>query len=149
MKKICGIYKITNKLTGECYIGSSKDVKQRWRSHKAPSEHRRKSNKLYQDMDEIGIDSFEFEILEEVNPEELRIREDEYIRNLSPAYNTNFAVLDVEKRKASHKSALKVYYNQPCNYNGEILTLNALSLRFKRLGIPHPKIEAHKYIIAS
>ena len=29
MEKICAIYKITNTITGDFYIGSSKDVKQR------------------------------------------------------------------------------------------------------------------------
>lgn len=28
--KISGVYKITNIITNDCYIGSSKDVKRRW-----------------------------------------------------------------------------------------------------------------------
>ena len=51
----------------------------------------------------------------------------------------------------SHKEEMKQYYNQCnnrlCNFNGETLTLNALSKRFKRLGISHPKLEAKKYLI--
>lgn len=30
MEKICGVYKITNTVTGDFYIGSSKNAKQRW-----------------------------------------------------------------------------------------------------------------------
>ena len=41
----------------------------------------------------------------------------------------------------------KHYYNQLCQYNGEILTLNALRVRFKRNGIKHPITEAKKYLI--
>lgn len=26
----CGVYKITNKLTGECYIGSSKNIEKKF-----------------------------------------------------------------------------------------------------------------------
>lgn len=34
--KISGVYKITNKITGDFYIGSSKNIKRRWYSHKCP-----------------------------------------------------------------------------------------------------------------
>ena len=34
---ISGIYKITNAVTGDFYIGSSKDVKSRWSVHKCAS----------------------------------------------------------------------------------------------------------------
>ena len=36
--KISAVYKITNTVTGDFYIGSSKDVKQRWKEHKWPSK---------------------------------------------------------------------------------------------------------------
>ena len=29
-----GIYKITNKITGEAYIGQTNDIKRRWSEHK-------------------------------------------------------------------------------------------------------------------
>ena len=45
------------------------------------------------------------------------------------------------------KEAQKKYKNQLCSYNGETITLIALSSRFKRKGIPHPTQEAKKYII--
>ena len=32
-EKIIGVYKITNTITGDFYIGSSKDVKRRWKVH--------------------------------------------------------------------------------------------------------------------
>ena len=31
MEKIIGIYKIINTVTGDFYIGSSKDIKRRWK----------------------------------------------------------------------------------------------------------------------
>ena len=34
--KVSGIYKITNTITGEFYIGSSKNIRQRWYTHKIP-----------------------------------------------------------------------------------------------------------------
>ena len=40
MNKISAVYKIVNTITGDCYIGSSKDVKHRWANHKCPSKWR-------------------------------------------------------------------------------------------------------------
>ena len=33
MNKISAVYKITNTITGDFYIGSSKNVKKRWTNH--------------------------------------------------------------------------------------------------------------------
>lgn len=204
-KKICGIYKITNTVTNDFYIGSSKNVKRRWAAHKWPSVWNRYPNKqLYQDMKKYGADKFEFEILAEVEAEKLKEKEQQFIEKLQPVYNNyNANGLDIErqketKRKASnkynksdkgkeyrksdkgkeshrkasnkynksdkgkekrkeynksdkgkesHRKACNKYDNQLCYYNGETLTLNALSARFKRQGIPHPTLEAKKYLI--
>ena len=40
-----GIYKITNKINGHCYIGSSVDIKKRWRAHRAKSVRNKEDNK--------------------------------------------------------------------------------------------------------
>ena len=55
--------------------------------------------------------------------------------------------LNVERRKESHKEAQKKYDNQLCTYNGETITLNALRIRFKKLGIENPIQEAKKYLL--
>ena len=47
----------------------------------------------------------------------------------------------------AHKEERKQRNNQKCVYNGETLTLSALKQRFRKQGIPHPQIEAKKYII--
>ena len=63
---------------------------------------------------------------------------------MNPAYNSNNAKgLNIERRKEYKKE----YNNQLCFYNGETLTLNALSKRFQRAGIPHPVLEAKKYLV--
>ena len=90
--KISGVYKITNTITGDFYIGSSKNVKIRWESHKWPSTWKKYPNKqLYQDMQKYGIDKFVFEVLEVVEPEELKDAEQKFIENLQPTYNSNRA----------------------------------------------------------
>ena len=160
--KISAVYKITNTITGDCYIGSSKDIKRRWREHKWPSTwNKQPNNPLYKDMQKYGVDKFEFEIIEEVEAEKLKETEQEFIETLKPTYNDrNANGLDVgrhkeyqkeykktDKCKKTQKKARKKYQNQLCFYNGETLTLNALSTRFRRKGISHPNIEAKKYLL--
>ena len=164
--KISGVYKITNTITGDFYIGSSKDVKRRWREHKKPSSWKRYSNNpMYLDMQEYGKDKFDFQILAEVEPEHLKEKEQYFIELLKPAYNDrNASGWDIErykkaqkeaqkkyqksnKGKESHKKAQKEYDNQLCSYNVETLTLVALAARFRKAGIPHPQIEAKKYLL--
>ena len=160
--KISGIYKITNTVTGDFYIGSSKDIKKRWAAHKCPSRWKQyKNNPMYLDMQEYGKDKFVFEILEVVEPEELKDAEQKFIETLKPIYNNiNANGLNVERRKEyqkeyqktdeykkHQKKACNKYDNQLCCYNGEVLTLCALSTRFRRAGIPHSTIEAKKYLL--
>ena len=164
--KISGIYKITNTITGDFYIGSSKNVKRRLAAHKWPSKwNQYPNNPMYLDMKKYGVDKFEFEILEVVEPEKLKEAEQQFIERLKPTYNNyNAKGLNIERRKEynkkykkeynqsdkckeSNKKAQNKYNNQLCSYNGEILTLCALSTRFRRSGIPHPQIEAKKYLL--
>jgi len=72
MKKICGIYKITNKITSEAYIGQSVDIYDRWTKHKAPSHQK---YHLQYALDKYGVDNFTFEIIEECLPQNLDERE--------------------------------------------------------------------------
>ena len=156
--KIIGIYKITNTATGDFYIGSSKNVKQRWARHKCPSRWNEcPNNPMYQDMKNYGVDKFEFQVIAEVEAEKLKETEQHYIELLKPTYNNNRANgWDVERKKEWQKEYQKTdkckkynkeYRNQLCCYNGEVLTRSALSTRFRRAGIPHPQMEAKKYLL--
>ena len=177
--KISGIYKITNTVTGDFYIGSSKDVKHRWAVHKCQSKWNEcPNNPMYLDMKKYGTDKFVFQVLEVVEEGSLKVIEQKFIELLNPTYNSNRANgLDIERRKKYQKEYQKSdeykeyqkeyqkeynksdkgkeyqkeyhkeYDNQLCSYNGETLTLAALSMRFKKKGIPHPTQEAKKSII--
>ena len=156
--KICGIYKITNTITGDFYIGSSKDIKRRWESHKWKSTWKQHSNNpMYLDMIKYGLDKFAFEILAEVEEEKLKEKEQEFIETLKPTYNDrNANGFDFDKFKDYQKQYKKTnkckeyqkeYYNQLCSYNGETLTLCALSTRFRRQGLSNPVLEAKKYLL--
>ena len=162
MEKISAVYKITNTVTGDFYIGSSKNIKERWVYHKCPSTWNRYPNSpMYQDMKRYGTDKFVFEILAEVEIASLKEKEQEFIETLKPTYNQmNANGWDIKRRKKSqkeyqktdkgkesHRKASNKYYNQLCFYNGKTLTLCALSMRFLRQGISNPTQEAKKYLI--
>lgn len=149
MEKISAVYKITNTVTGDFYIGSSKDVKLRWMQHKRLSVWKKYSNNpMYLDMKKFGVDKFELQILAEIEIDKLKEVEQRFIEKLQPAYNNNRAKgLDVERYKKTHRKASNSYENQLCCYNNEVLTLATLSMRFIRAGISHPTVEAKKYLI--
>lgn len=149
--KISAVYKIINTITGDFYIGSSKNVKRRWAEHKRLSVWKRCSNNpMYQDMNRYGIDSFEFQVIEEVEIDKLKEAEQRFIEALKPTYNNyNAKGLDVERYIEAHRKASNNYENQICCYNNEVLTLATLSMRFIKAGIEHPTIEAKKYLIRS
>ena len=139
--KISGVYKITNTITGDFYIGSSNNVKRRLAAHKWHSRWKQyPNNPMYLDMRKYGVDKFIFEILAEVEEDKLKEKEQEFIETLKPTYNDrNANGWDVERKKE--------YNNQLCLYNGETITLAALRSRFWRRGIEHPQLEAKKYLI--
>lgn len=162
--KISAVYKIINTITGDFYVGSSKDVKSRWASHKCPSVWNKCSNNpMYLDMQKYSLDKFSFQILEEVEIEQLKETEQKFIETLKPTYNRNRADgWDVERYKEYQEEYRKTdkckeyqkqyqleYENQLCLYNGETLTLSTLRSRFRKAGIPHPVIEAKRYLIRS
>lgn len=171
MNKISAVYKITNTVTGDFYIGSSKDVKQRWASHKCLSVWKKcQNNPIYKDFQKYGLENFDFQILEEAEIECLKEKEQQFIEILKPTYNSNRAngwdtekikksqkkyqetdkrkdYLKSDKYKKFHRKANSKYNKQLCIYNGEILTLVALSSRFIRAGVEHPNIEAKKYLM--
>ncbi len=109
--KISGVYKITNTITGDFYIGSSKNIKKRWVSHKCNSTWTKHPNvKLYQAMIQFGLNNFKFEILEETD--NLREREQAWIEQLNPSYNAARARgFDIERYKEYQKD----YYNSNRN----------------------------------
>ena len=109
MEKICGIYKITNTITGDFYIGSSKNVKRRWSSHKWPSVWKKHPNKqLYKDMIKYGVDKFEFQVIAEVEVDKLKEKEQQFIETLNPTYNNiNADGLNIERYKETKKEYQK------------------------------------------
>ena len=92
-----GIYKITNIITGEVYIGQAVDIAKRWTEH---AKHglgidTPAGNKLYKSMQEYGLHSFSWELLEECESKLLNEKERFYIdlyQSVDFGYNSNKGV---------------------------------------------------------
>ena len=166
------MYKITNTVTGDFYVGSSKNVYQRWMQHKCPSVWKlRPNNQMYQDMKKYGVDKFKPQILCPVDSKYLTEVEQEMINLLQPYYNIRNAKLSgvstlvpknneqirevwrrssktySEKHHEERYAKQKNLFNMPCLFNGEIIKLNTLRQRFRRNGIKNALGEAKKYLI--
>ena len=85
-----GIYKITNKINNHCYIGQSRDIKERWSNHRSESSNQNSKAyeyPLYRSFRKYGIDNFTFEVLEECSIDKLNEKEIYWIEQYNPEYN--------------------------------------------------------------
>ena len=148
MEKIYIVYKFTNTVTGDFYIGRQ-SIKKRCANHKyQPVWIVIPNDQMEQDIQKYGDENFDFEVLEVVEPEELKEVEQHYIETLKPTYNQmNEKGVDIERQKETHMKSSNKYDNQLCCYNGEILTLRSLYMRFRRARMPNSAVEAKKYLI--
>lgn len=91
-KPICGIYKITNTINDECYIGQSIDIQRRWHQHKNQNIWRKqKHNALYLAFAKYGIENFTFRVIENCEVSNLDEREIYWIEKFdscNKGYNT-------------------------------------------------------------
>lgn len=124
-----GIYKITNNVNGKVYIGSSKNIENRWKQHKRElkkgthhSQHLQKSWDIYKK------ENFSFEMIEDVDDlNKLLEREAYYIEkynSLNSNYGYNEKSVCNEFKFFNHQdinTKLKVILN----YKGDILEPNS------------------------
>lgn len=67
-EKICGIYKITNKVNGKIYMGQSVNILDRWNHHKSCCNNEKcheYNSPFYRALRKYGVDNFNFVIIEE------------------------------------------------------------------------------------
>jgi group I intron endonuclease len=120
----CGVYEIRNRTTGDFYIGSSSDLKERRRHHfddlKRGDHHNRHLQSSY---NKHGVGSFDFKILLLCSPEDMVIYEQALIDGLRPVYNkrlvaeSNYGIKrSAEARKNISEAHKGIKYNLSDEY---------------------------------
>ena len=118
MNKVCGIYCISNCITGKKYIGKSIDVNTRYRQHllklRLGSHH---SNHLQRAFDKYGEGSFVFGVIEECSTDDLDSKEKywiDYYDTYNNGYNCalpngkNNGHIFTDEDKQKHSIAMKL-----------------------------------------
>src|SRR5580765_1516790 len=84
-----GIYNIVNIANGDCYIGSSQNIRKRKLRHKCELDRGIHSNEhLQRAWNKYGgVEGFNFEVIEETTKDLLIEREQYYINTIKPRYN--------------------------------------------------------------
>lgn len=73
---------ILNRINGKMYIGKSTNCYGRWLTHR--SDYKEKTNPLYDDMHNYGIENFSFKIIKKIPINLLKSEQQKYIQK----YNT-------------------------------------------------------------
>jgi group I intron endonuclease len=99
----CGVYCIRNTANGRVYVGSSHEIAQRRANHLCdlrkgahPNQHLQRAFTKY------GEAAFGFEVLEECQENELRLKEQAYINIMPNNYNQHPADQSAMYRKPWH-----------------------------------------------
>ena len=86
VKKVRGIYKVTNKINGKVYIGQSVDIGRRWRQHMTAKD----DIYFHKAIQKYGVENFEWEVIEQCKKKDLDEREIywiEYYDSFNKGYN--------------------------------------------------------------
>lgn len=104
------IYKITNRLDGKVYIGKTTNPKSRWGKHQFEGGPKGKlQSPLYKAMREVGIDNFEFEIIETIaDATEAKIAEEEYTEHVFKSNKQEFGYNIAIGAKLSDETRAKI-----------------------------------------
>lgn len=118
-EKVCGIYKITNKINGMSYCGQSVNCMNRWNKHKSPSSNVAPIDKA---IKEFGVENFNFQILLECPPDMLDVWERDMINlhdtlypkgyNMSGGGRSGFDTHEETRRKISESNKGKHNYSE-------------------------------------
>lgn len=109
--KVCGVYEITDTITGKTYIGSSSDIRMRLVQHFFNmSPHGRKHITTYDNFSatykNYGSVVFEAKVLEECEKSQLKTKEIYWIEKLNPSENTQH-VLDGRQIYSDEERAMR------------------------------------------
>lgn len=114
----CGVYKITCLSNDKIYIGSSKDISNRFRQHKYLLKKYKHDNKFLQnDWNKYGESNFKFEILEECNEEDRFNLEQKYFDELEPFWDYGNGY-NIQKHAMEVYTGERIFIHQPDEKDG-------------------------------
>lgn len=145
-----GIYKITNKINGKCYVGQTKDHEYRWYCHKSEGYRGAEPNKaLYKSIEKHGIENFEFEMIEECKEDELDLKEFYWITELDSyrkGYNmtdgnpdVNFGQYDKKEISDETRKILSKQSKERYEQKNALWRINNLGLNKEKLQLCNEK----------
>jgi hypothetical protein len=103
------IYKIV--IGDNCYVGSTKNLKNRQRQHNCHLNNDTKTSPIYKFCREHNIEKIILQLIEdEVEEEDLKIREQFYIDKLKPTLNSLRAYYTEDEKKENKKNWNKKWY---------------------------------------
>lgn len=99
----CGIYKIVNRITGNFYIGQSRNIEHRIKEHFKELSNGEKGGLFQLEYNNFGEGSFEYQtVIEcEIDQDLLNILESYYIEKLNPKYNSTGGgiIIDIPNKR--------------------------------------------------
>lgn len=119
------IYKITNNINNKIYIGKTHQnpPEKRWKQHQGDFKRGTKNTKLVQAVNELGINNFKFEVIDEDTykyPEQLDLKEWEYIQKYD-SYNNGYNSDEGNNiNKSSEMKIMGQYLDDIINFLKEI-----------------------------
>lgn len=84
-----GIYKFTNNITGQSYVGQSSNIERRYKEHKCRGV-KHEDSYFHQMLHKYGFENFSFEVLEECSLAQLSDLETKYIKLLGTRYPNGY-----------------------------------------------------------
>jgi len=124
-----GIYQIENQVNGKRYIGSAANLRRRWARHLNDLRRGEHHNRyLQRAFDKYGEEAFVFFILENIEPENLIVREQRYLDTFNPEYNIS----------PTAGSSLGVRYTEETCAKMSIAHMGERSPNYGKFGEQHP-----------
>lgn len=124
--QLSGIYRILNKINGNCYIGSSLNVEKRYKHHLSTLRHNSSRCSILQKaFNKYREDNFEFQVILCCKPEYRLYYEQQLIRELNSQYNvfTNVSDSPLRQFTFTEQSKLKMSIaHKGKNYQNSINT---------------------------
>lgn len=122
---MCGVYKIINKVNGKIYVGSSKNINQRWKEHIYHLNNGDHCNTYLQNAwNKYGSVNFSFKVIEKCEPQFQFEREQYYLNLLNPFDDNGYNVV----RQISKEYMSDHYLVKICDICGkEFKTFSAIA----------------------